>query len=148
MEAVVTDSPERAPDPVPPPLLLPPEGGTFPIDGLGIVRASGEPVGGTVTFTPIDPPPGMRVSMSLVTDSPDRSAEEDAEDVRREQEWLLARLREIPADRARLEERERGLAHGARAAGMGWDKIGEALGMTAEATRVKFGEPPPGRVPF
>jgi hypothetical protein len=35
---------------------IPPEGGTFPIDGTGIVRASGDPIGGTVTFTPIPEP--------------------------------------------------------------------------------------------
>ena len=92
----------------------------------------------------------MRTSMSGVTDSPesDLGAEEDAEAVRREREWILVRLREIPPDRARLEERERVFVWNARLAGIGWDEIAGALGLTAEAALGKHGEPPPGDVPF
>lgn len=72
----------------------------------------------------------------------------DYEGARREREWLAARLREIRADRERLDARERDFAHGARAAGLEWDEIGAALGMTGDAARDKHGEPPPGRVPF
>lgn len=79
---------------------------------------------------------------------PDPGAEEDAELIRREREWLLSRLREVQAGRARLEERERDLARGARSAGIGWELIGEATGMSADAAREKFGEPAPGDMPF
>lgn len=40
-------------DSAPSPLILPPEGGTFPVDGLGIIRPDGEAIGGWVTFTPV-----------------------------------------------------------------------------------------------
>lgn len=79
---------------------------------------------------------------------PDRSAKEDAAALEREREWLLSRLREIRADRARLEDRERDFALGARVAGIGWDAIGEALGVTADEALAKFGEPPEGEAPF
>jgi hypothetical protein len=85
-----------------------------------------------------------------MTDSPepDRSAEEDAELVARERSYYLTRLREIPVDRARIDERERDLTRSARMAGVGWDLIGAAIGLTAEAALEKHGEPAPGEDPF
>lgn len=74
--------------------------------------------------------------------------DEDAELVRREREWLLERLAEIPADRARLDERERLFVRNARANGTGWDEIGEALGITGAEALGKHGEPPPDEAPF
>lgn len=59
-----------------------------------------------------------------------------------------ARLAEVPADRARLEERERDLVRYCRSIGIGWEEIGEATGMTAEAALEKHGEPEPGEPPF
>jgi plasmid maintenance system antidote protein VapI len=39
--------------------VLPPEGGTFPIDQFGHITADGEPVGGWVTFTPAEDPESL-----------------------------------------------------------------------------------------
>lgn len=88
--------------------------------------------------------------MTLVTDSPepDRSAEEDAEVIASERRHYLTLLREIPGERARLEERERDLARFTRSIGVGWDEIGPAVGLTAEAALEKYGEPEPGEAPF
>lgn len=88
--------------------------------------------------------------MSRVTDSsePDPGAEEDAELLRREREWLLERLREIPAERERLDAREQNLVWNAREADTGWDEIGGALGTTGAAALKKHGEPPAGVAPF
>jgi hypothetical protein len=88
--------------------------------------------------------------MPPVTDSPepDRSAEEDADLLRREREGYLARLGEVVFDRELLDGKEHDLARYGRHIGIGWDEIAEALGMTAEAALEKFGEPPPGEDPF
>jgi len=82
------------------------------------------------------------------TPDPDPGAEEDAEALRREREWLLARLREIPSERERLGERERVLVRNARDAGAGWDLIAAALGTEPGETRERSGEPEAGEAPF
>jgi hypothetical protein len=88
--------------------------------------------------------------MCPVTDTPDPDpgAGEDAEALRREREWLLARLRDIPPERERLEELERVLVRNARDAGAGWDLIAAALGTEPGKARERFGEPEAGTVPF
>ncbi len=87
-----------------------------------------------------------------MTDSPepDLSAEEDAELVARERSYYLALLREIPVDRARLDERERERVRYPRSVGIGWDEIAAALGIGSggDAAREYFGEPEPGEAPF
>ena len=79
---------------------------------------------------------------------PDPGAEEDARLIASERSYYLRLLGELPADRARLEERERDLVHYLRAIGVGWDKIGEALEVTGDEALAKHGEPPPGSAPF
>lgn len=79
---------------------------------------------------------------------PDGSAEEDAAAVRRERDWLLDMLRDTVAERQRQDEREQLIVCNARLAGIGWDVIAEALGMTAVTSLEKHGEPEPGEAPF
>lgn len=75
-------------------------------------------------------------------------ADDDAELVRRERERHMADLRQIPAERARLGQRERDLVRYARIIGISWDDIAEAIGGTADQARGTYGEPEPGEDPF
>lgn len=74
--------------------------------------------------------------------------DDDAEVIRRERERHTAKLREIPARRAELGQRERDLVRYARLLGIGWDQIAEAIGSTADAAAGQYGEPEPGADPF
>lgn len=90
---------------------------------------------------------------ALVTDDspePDRSAEDDAEAVRREREWHLARLRELRTERTRIDALEADLARSARTAGISWDEIAAAIGGFSAGWQAaeKYGEPEPGTAPF
>jgi hypothetical protein len=78
----------------------------------------------------------------------DDFADDDAAVLAREQAAIMAGLREIPVERAALDERERERVWYARQLRIGWDAIGAAIGMTADAARKQYGEPPPDRVPF
>jgi hypothetical protein len=79
-----------------------------------------------------------------------RGAEEDAELLERERSHYLSLLREIPADRARLDERERDLVRYLRTIGIGWDEIAKTVGGFSAGWQAaeKYGEPEPGEAPF
>lgn len=74
------------------------------------------------------------------------AADEDAEDIRREQQHWLAKLQAIPGKRAQLDVDERETVRQARLAGVGWDEIAAAIGVTDPAAR--YGEPDPDQDPF
>lgn len=74
--------------------------------------------------------------------------DEDAQAVARERERHLADLRHIPAERARLGQREHDLVRYARMIGITWDDIAAAIGTAADAALEQYGEPGPDEDPF
>jgi hypothetical protein len=84
----------------------------------------------------------------MAENAPDGDADEDAAILAREREAHMPALRDIPARRAELAERELAVVHYARMIGISWDDIAEAIGGNADDAREKYGEPPPGAEPF
>jgi hypothetical protein len=76
--------------------------------------------------------------------------DDDTEVIRREREHHITALREIPGERARLDQRERDLVRYARLLGIGWDDIADAIGGFSAGWQAaeKYGEPEPGAEPF
>lgn len=75
--------------------------------------------------------------------------DDDAQVVAREREHYLARLRQIPGERASLDRHERELVRYARLIDISWDDIAAAIGHEDNITvQEKYGEPGPGAEPF